>query len=87
MDDRDERRAAAVKRLENRRVFKTHAVVYVAVNTMLVVLWAASGAGYFWPLWPILGWGVGLAMHAWTVYGQRVMTEDDIRKEMQRDLS
>jgi hypothetical protein len=19
------------------------------------VIWAASGAGYFWPLWPILG--------------------------------
>lgn len=33
---------------------------YLAVNAMLVVIWAATGAGYFWPIWPILGWGIGL---------------------------
>ena len=27
---------------------------------MLIVIWATTGAGYFWPIWPILGWGVGL---------------------------
>ena len=27
---------------------------------MLIVIWAATGAGYFWPIWPILGWGLGL---------------------------
>jgi hypothetical protein len=33
---------------------------FVAVNLMLIVIWAATGAGYFWPIWPILGWGLGL---------------------------
>src|SRR5437870_1098315 len=23
-----------------------------------------AGAGYFWPMWPFLGWGIGLAAHA-----------------------
>lgn len=23
-----------------------------------------TGRGYFWPIWPILGWGVGIAFHA-----------------------
>jgi hypothetical protein len=27
---------------------------------MLIVIWATTGAGYFWPIWPLLGWGVGL---------------------------
>ena len=27
---------------------------------MLIVIWAATGAGYFWPIWPLLGWGIGL---------------------------
>jgi eukaryotic-like serine/threonine-protein kinase len=33
------------------------------VNVMLVGIWAASGAGYFWPIWPILGWGIGVGSH------------------------
>ena len=33
---------------------------FVAVNLMLIVIWAATGAGYFWPIWPLLGWGLGL---------------------------
>jgi Domain of unknown function (DUF1707)/2TM domain len=33
---------------------------FILVNALLVVVWAATGAGYFWPAWPILGWGIGL---------------------------
>jgi hypothetical protein len=33
---------------------------FVAVNLLLIVIWAATGAGYFWPIWPLLGWGIGL---------------------------
>ena len=36
-------------------------VAFVAVNLVLVAVWALSGAGYFWPAWPILGWGLALA--------------------------
>lgn len=35
-------------------------VAFVAVNLVLVAVWALSGGGYFWPIWPILGWGLGL---------------------------
>jgi hypothetical protein len=31
---------------------------FVATSVLLVAIWALTGAGYFWPLWPILGWGV-----------------------------
>jgi hypothetical protein len=36
---------------------------YAAVNLLLIVVWAISGAGYFWPIWPLLGWGLGLVKH------------------------
>jgi hypothetical protein len=39
-----------------------HLRTFVAVNVGLVVLWAVTGAGYFWPVWPMLWWGVGLAL-------------------------
>ena len=31
--------------------------LFVAVMSLLIVIWAVSGAGYFWPLWPLVGWG------------------------------
>ena len=33
---------------------------YLAVMALLVAIWALTGAGYFWPVWPALGWGIGL---------------------------
>jgi len=33
---------------------------YLPVMALLVVIWAVTGAGYFWPIWPALGWGVAL---------------------------
>jgi hypothetical protein len=31
---------------------------FAATSILLVAIWALTGAGYFWPVWPILGWGV-----------------------------
>lgn len=84
MEDLEGRREAAVQRLKGKRDFRNHVAIYVIVNALLVVIWAMSGAGYFWPVWPIAGWGVGLAFNAWTVYFQRPITEEDIRAEMER---
>lgn len=83
MDD-EASREAAIKRLEEKRDFRTHVVTYVVVNGFLVGIWAVTGAGYFWPVWPILGWGIGLVLHAWKIYGQRPITESDIEAEMHR---
>ena len=81
----EERRGAAVKRLKDKRDFRNHVAAYVLVNALLVAIWAFSGGGYFWPIWSIAGWGIGLAFNAWAVYFERPITEDDIRKEMERD--
>jgi class 3 adenylate cyclase len=43
---------------------RIHLTTYILVNLMLIGIWAASGAGYFWPIWPILGWGIGVGCHA-----------------------
>ena len=87
MDHHDEGRAAAVARITDKREFRNHAFVYCAVNTLLLVIWATSGAGYFWPIWVIGGWGIGLAAHAWRVYGQKSISEAEIIEEMHRNPS
>jgi len=83
----DDVRKQARKRLEKKRDFIAHVVTYVLVNAMLIGIWAISGAGYFWPAWVILGWGVGLALNAWDVFFRRPITEADIQREVDRGRS
>ena len=81
----DERRESAIKRLKAKREFWQHVVIYVLVNSLLVVIWAVTNEGtYFWPMWPLLGWGIGLAMHAWDTF-RRPISEEAIRKEMEKE--
>jgi len=77
-------RQTARESLVAKREFRLHLAIYVLVTTMLVVIWAMSGGGYFWPLWAMGGWGIGLAAHAYTVYFERPITEEDIEREMRR---
>jgi signal transduction histidine kinase len=53
-----------------RRVLQSHAVVYALVVALLVFIWLTTGAGYFWPQWVIVGWGLVLALHAWFARGR-----------------
>jgi Domain of unknown function (DUF1707)/2TM domain len=42
---------------------------YLAVMALLWLIWLVTGAGYPWPIWPTLGWGIGVAGHlgrTWT---------------------
>ena len=43
-----------------------HALVYVAVNTGLALVAAASGR--HWAVFPALGWGLGLLIHGLVVW-------------------
>ena len=52
-----------------RKSFYAHLGPYVVVNAFLVMIWViTSFGGYFWPIWPMMGWGVGLGIHAWGAF-------------------
>jgi len=37
---------------------------YLVVVTLLTIVWAVTTPfGYFWPIWPALGWGIPLLLH------------------------
>ena len=48
-----------------RRGLVAHAAVEAAIASVLLVIWAITGHGYFWPIWPILPFALTLGMHAW----------------------
>jgi hypothetical protein len=76
-------RGRAVEQLRKRRAFYAHLLVYALVNSTIVVIWAMTSAGFFWPAFPMLAWGVGLVMNAWDVWHGE-FTEEQIAHEMAR---
>ena len=84
--DRGELRSRAVKALKKRRDSMGHLLVYLMVNTFLVVIWAVTSGpdGFFWPVFPLVGWGIGVVMNAWDVYRPEEFSEDEIAAEMRR---
>ncbi len=78
----EELRRMAIERIRKRSEFKAHLLAYVLVNAFLVAIWAVTGADFFWPIFPILGWGIGLAFHAWDVYRRPYPTEAQIQHEI-----
>ena len=70
MDDRRQRRARSwVRALLGLYI---HAAVYGLVITGLLLLNLLTSPGYLWFLWPLFGWGIGLAAHALAVFGARL---------------
>jgi hypothetical protein len=60
-------RAASRRRVHRAAVLglRIHAAVFVLVQMLLVVIWALTSNGdSLWFLYPLFGWGIGLAVHA-----------------------
>jgi uncharacterized membrane protein len=39
------------------------------VTAVLLVVWAVTGSGYFWPIWPMLGMSIALVVALWRAFG------------------
>jgi hypothetical protein len=77
-------RQRALLRIKKKREFGAHLLSFVLVNGFLILLWATvTDAGFFWPMFPIIGWGIGLIFHAWDVYGSEP-SEAQIEREMEK---
>jgi hypothetical protein len=80
----DTLRQLAVTRLRKKRDLQAHVIAYVLVNLLINGIWLVTGAGFYWPIFPLLGWGIGVAFHIWDVYAPETPSEDRIRREMDR---
>ncbi len=63
---------------KKRASFKTHLTIYLIMSALFWALWYATGGtrrGEMlpWPVWPMFGWGIGVAFH---YYGSYVSTKD-----------
>lgn len=86
----EERRALAINRIKAKNEFRIHLVVYLCVNGMLTLIWAFTSlgrpflGGFFWPIIPLAGWGIGLLIHGYTAYRPNIYTEEQVQREMKQ---
>jgi hypothetical protein len=64
------------RRARRQQTFYRSLAIYLAVNAMLVVVWLFSGRGYFWPIWVMLGWGIGIVAQGVSAFGPGAGLDD-----------
>jgi len=84
-NDEDMLRQRAIRQVKKRRDFSGHLLVFVLVNGAAIAIWATVGdGGFFWPIFLLFGWGVGLIMNAWDVFYRSYEDEGQIQREIER---
>jgi hypothetical protein len=76
-----EREARLIRR---RRAFLLHASIWAATNVFLVVVWAMTGRGYPWFVFPLFGWLIGLVAHGVAAYAMADANDIVLEREQQR---
>ena len=76
----------ARKRVEEKKGFFIHFAIYILVNAILIVIWASTGAGFPWFVFPLGGWGIGVLFHflGTFVFSRTTSWE---RKEIEKEVS
>lgn len=83
--DETELHKVARRRVQMKRGFVIHLLLYGAVNSMLIVLWAVTGKGYPWFIWPLAVWGIGVLANAITVAMELFAPEERaVERELRR---
>lgn len=74
--------------LARKRVdFRAHLVVYFVINAFLWAIWFLTGQGYPWPIWPTVGWGIGVIFHYLFDYRpSRYLSEEEEYQKLKRAM-
>jgi len=94
MQSDEELRRKAERRAEEKIGLYIHITVYIFVNLLLIVIWYVNGGaewfqnqtdGVFpWFIFPLLGWGIGLAAHIIGTYASTGLQERIAQKEYEK---
>lgn len=72
----------AKTRVKTRKNFYTHVITWVVLSVFFILLNLAT-TDYFWAIFPILAWGIGVAFHGIQVYSTE-WEDAEVEREFER---
>ena len=66
--------------------FYTHLGVYLLVNLFLFLRNIFTSPDYLWFFWPLLGWGIAVVIHAFSVFGTGSLLGADWEKRKIQEI-
>jgi hypothetical protein len=84
----EEMQKIARQRVEAKKGFFIHLIMYVVINAFLVFIWwfTSQGQGYPWFLWVLAGWGIGVIANAIAVFIGPKHGSDWEAREMEKEM-
>lgn len=79
-------RRRVAKRMKARQELAGHIATYLFVNAGLVFIWLMFTRGFFWPIFPIFFWGLGVVGQAWDYVSKHGPGEVKRREWMEREV-
>jgi len=88
--DNDKRDDLLWQMAKKRAGFKWSLASYIFVNAFLIGIWYFTSANleHFWPIWPMLGWGLGLAFQYFSAYhGNQMFSAEEEYEKLKKQQS
>ena len=81
----DQSRRHAISRLSRKKAYRHQVINYLWVNALLIVVWALTGFGSVWPIYPLFGWGIALLIQGWKITHphRHSFSEEEINREIE----
>ncbi len=74
----------AALQMQRWRDFGSQVLAYGIGSIVFIVIWLAQGRGFFWPIYPLLVWGLGLSVQHFSVVIRGQITDADVRRTLNR---
>jgi 2TM domain len=75
----------AALQMQRWRDFGSQVLAYVIGSIVFIIIWAVQGKGFFWPIYPLLVWGLGVSVQHFTVVIRGQITDEDVRRALNRN--
>lgn len=76
----------AKKKVDNIKAFYGHLLAYCLVIPFLFFINYMTSPGYWWFLYLMLGWGIGIGSHAFGVFGNNLIFGKDWEERKIKEL-
>ena len=82
----DPRYEQARQRVRDLRGFYFHIAIYVVVIAGIAVINWMTSPSYWWVVWPMIGWGIGLGAHGISVFFEGSLFGPEWEERKTREL-